>query len=227
MGLPEKSLQDDFMNSDIQHCVPSANAVEQKNKEGQRIGLSDEEFKEEIIKSWDKFIGFAHSITARNSIAAEDVLLVSYEKMWKARQKFRREASFSTWGSTIISNEYKSLVQEDARRRKCLVYQGEGEDGYFEGVFSGLSQSIWKENANNPADILIAEELKRAYPEIMSELMNSRKGRSVSLLVEYLEGDVTYKELADKHSMMINTVKSNISNAKCFVANALEDRGFG
>lgn len=139
---------------------------------------------------------------------------VEQEAMLRAFQyqnKYRGDASFSTWGYSIARNEALKFFQERKREFALFVKHEDGvHDGYSEEASDteeGLTQ-----------DVVFDKYAERLHHAVLANVSPEWLPRLVD---RYLHG-MRYREIADKYGIPIGTVQSSLSRIRTAIKADLE-----
>lgn len=125
----------------------------------------------------------------------QDVLLIVFESL----STFRGESQFSTWLYTITKNE---LIKRYKKKKNFHIET-------HENLTQIEKLKRWSENIS-PEVQLLKEEMVHTIQNLVAKLPHSYKK---PLTLYYFEG-LSYREIADKMNLKINTLKSNIYRGK-------------
>ncbi|MCB1192355.1 MAG: sigma-70 family RNA polymerase sigma factor [Leptospiraceae bacterium] len=155
----------------------------------------------------DKYSGMVYSQAIKytqNQEEAEDitqdVLLILFESL----STFRGESQFSTWLYTITKNE---IIKKYKIKQTLLVEVYENPTQFEKLKKWGLSPEVQ----------LLKQEMANTIRSLVAKLPHSYKK---PLILYYFE-NMSYKEIAEKLNIKINTLKSNIFRGKEIIKNWL------
>lgn len=141
---------------------------------------------------------------------ARDLTQETFLRVYRGIGRFRRDASFQTWLFQIATN----LWCNDVRRR--TAGKREGREVSLEAmaetgrqVAAGRRDTGGEELAH-PLDGMLAEERRRTLREALMELPPQMR-RCVLLR---LDRDLKYREIASLMQISVDTVKSQLSQAR-------------
>jgi len=143
---------------------------------------------------------------------ADDVLNVAFTKIWQKIDQYNRHWCFSTWAYKIVRNEAMQLVRREKRfstledktggdRTDAIQYEefsvNSAEESwvpdYFEDEEEDYSKSMYEKVLKQIHD------MPKTYKEIM---------------IDRELGGMKYKDIAKKHKININSVKTRIKRAR-------------
>lgn len=144
---------------------------------------------------------------------AEDLAQVTLLRVYQNIHQYRIEASFAAWLRQIGENVWKNAVRERlAAKRSPLLEAREpaaGEDR--EDVSpSSLGAAAVSDEAPNPEEAVLAEEKTRALEDAIAALPPGMR-RCTELR---LFGDLKYKEIAEVMGIGLNSVRSQLFEAR-------------
>ncbi|MFV0407738.1 MAG: RNA polymerase sigma factor [Propioniciclava sp.] len=134
--------------------------------------------------------------TTRHPADAEDALQECLIALWRNLDKYRGDATFSTWAYRIATNAALGVI----RRRR-----DESEDGFEDRAAEG----------DFAHDIAERDRVQAALRQIPEDF------RVALVLREY--GQLTYDEIAAHQGILVQTVKSRISRARAAMAAVLTE----
>lgn len=159
---------------------------------------------------WDYVFGYLLKKISNESLA-EELALKTLAKAFDKIDSFKEELNFKTWLISISKN-----VNIDHHRRKETVAQLD-------------TTSIEKENFNalfdenpSPEDLLIINQNLKRLIEIIKEL---KPLYARVIRMRYFE-EYTYKEIATKTQLPINTIKVTLLRAKKLLAQKIEKQAW-
>ena len=161
-------------------------------------------FKELIKTNRQNVQNIIRLITKENN---EDIEQEVYIKVWKNADKYKEQGNFRTWICAIAKNLSKDYLKS-ARRR---YDQNSTSD---EVVLASIK------------DTKAAPELKLLQKIRQKKIMNAidrlkPKFKEVVILCE-IQG-LTYEQASKKLGIPLGTIKSRLYNAKCQLAQELQD----
>ena len=159
---------------------------------------------------WDYVFGYLLKQTSNEGLA-EELALKTFAKAFDKISLFKEELNFKTWLISISKN-----VNIDHHRREKTVAQLD-------------TTSIEKENFNtiydenpSPEDLLIINQNLKRLIAIIKEL---KPLYARVIRMRYFE-EHSYKEIAEKTQLPINTVKVTILRAKKLLAQKIEEQAW-
>lgn len=145
---------------------------------------------------------FALRLT-HNQDDAADMVAETFIRAYKAIERFRSEASFSTWLFRILYNAYLDLQRRDkSKRHVSLDERIEGEDGEMRRQIPDTSAS--------PQELAEGEEQKVALMKAVHQLPDYQQSM---ILLFHTEGK-SYEEIAEIVGLPLGTVKSRMNRAR-------------
>ena len=133
---------------------------------------------------------------------ADDVVMESYLKAWRALPRFNERSSLKTWLFRIARNCALDAIR--SRNRRHEEPRPDGEDGV-----RGISEMA-DDRQPSPAEDLIAADLKAEVQEAVRQLDDIHR---TALLLRYTDR-LSYAEIAAATGVSMGTVMSRLFNAK-------------
>lgn len=140
----------------------------------------------------------------KNEVDTEEIVQEVFIKIWKSRDKLNVYSSFESFLFTIAHNATVNLLKKRATEQK-----------YVEHVKS--LQSI--EKAYELTDEIHYKELKYKLQGLLDELTPRQK----EIFQLSREQGLSNKEIADKLSISLQTVKNHLASALSFLKGKLDD----
>lgn len=159
---------------------------------------------------WDYVFGFLLKQTT-NEILAEELALVTFAKAFDKIALFNAELNFKTWLISISKN-----IQIDHHRKEKTAAQLDTTSIEKEH-FKGLSD----ENPS-PEDLLIINQNLKRLIEIIKEL---KPNYARVIRLRYFE-ECSYKEIAEKTDLPVNTIKVTLLRAKKLLAQKIKEQSW-
>ena len=143
---------------------------------------------------------------------AEDVVMDTYLKAWKALPRFRQGSSLKTWLYRICHNCAMDYLRARKRRAEARPADDADPDGIgIERIADGTQRS--------PADTLSDRELGQRLDRALARLSPEHR---TSLELRFTD-ELSYAEIAAATGVSIGTVMSRLFNAKRKLKNILAD----
>jgi RNA polymerase sigma-70 factor (ECF subfamily) len=138
----------------------------------------------------------------RNTMQAEDVLVMAFTKVFERINQFKGEGSFEGWIRRIIVNEALTSL----RKSRLMMIETDLEHADREPDYEGL------------ADHLEAEDLLKMIEKLPP-------GYRLVFNLYAIDG-YSHKEIADQLGISENTSKSQLSRARTFLQKLLTESGW-
>lgn len=135
-----------------------------------------------------------------NAQEAEDVVQVTFVKVWKNIKKFDRKRSFKTW----VFNIAKNTAIDFLRKKKTIPFS-DFEDASGQNIL----EDTLSDPAPLPSDLFAQKDLSQRLTVAMEKL--SPKYR-VILSLHYID-QLTFQEISETLDEPMNTVKSRYRRA--------------
>jgi RNA polymerase sigma-70 factor, ECF subfamily len=159
-----------------------------------------------VTRYWDRIFARVHHLL-KNQQDAEEVTQDAFIRAHRGLDKFRGDASFSTWLYQIATNLAHNRYWYWFRRKRdysMSLDQPLTADG------SLTLESIMPCDGETPAEAAVTHEFVNRVSECMNELGD--KHREVLILRNVK--NLTYDEIAQMLEISVGTVKSRIARAR-------------
>lgn len=170
-----------------------------------REEIAEEPFEEELKALFDRYYPSVFHFFQNRGVPREDARDLTQEtflRVYRGIGRFRRDASFQTWLFQIATN----LWCNDVRRR--TAGKREGREVSLDALAEKGREAT--EEPAHPLDHMEAEERRSTLREALSELPPQMR-RCVLLR---LDRDLKYREIASLMQISVDTVKSQLSQAR-------------
>jgi len=145
----------------------------------------------------ERIFNFAYGIL-KSRIDAEEIVQDVFYKVWEKRDTIREDISFSSFIFTVTYNASISFLRKRFRETKFYDYL--------------KSIQHFEVQDNVSTDIEYAELNEKA-----SRLINKLPGRQKEVYLLSREEGLTYKEIAEKLQISVNTVENHMVKALRFL----------
>jgi RNA polymerase sigma-70 factor (ECF subfamily) len=159
----------------------------------------------------------------KDSDAAEDVVSQAFVKIWLKINQYNKFWNFSTWAYRIVRNE----AMQHIRKAKMLVsldvnYQGPENNGSEVSGFNDNNNIIMSRNAEDVLSVEAdpdfsldeSEEFHQmVHDKVILEMQNMSKAYK-DIMIDREVNELKYKQIAAKHNININSVKTRIKRAR-------------
>lgn len=159
-----------------------------------------------VARHWDRIFGLVHHLL-KNQQDAEEVTQDAFIRAHRGLDKFRGEASFSTWLYQIATNLAHNRYWYWFRRKR----------DYSVSLDQPLSangdltlESVMPSEGETPAEAAVTQEFVQRVSECMNRL--GEKHREVLTLRNVQ--NLTYAEISQALEISVGTVKSRIARAR-------------
>lgn len=156
-----------------------------------------------------------HAMTLlKDESAAEDVVSIAFTKIWVKIDQYNKYWNFSTWAYRIVHNE----AMQHIRKNKMLVtLDSNGSDsGMHYSEFNLIRHGADEElvTVNPDWDLDENEDVHQiVYEKVLKEINGLSKFYKEIMIDRELNG-MKYKQIAEKHNININSVKTRIKRAR-------------
>ena len=174
-----------------------------------RLQKRDETAFEELLRQYEKKVYTLCFRMCGNSEDAEEAAQDTFLALWRGIDRFRQEASLSTWIYRLASNACIDLLRRRKKQGSSLSL--DDEELFLDAV----------DSAPRPQDAVEHREAQKLLQEGLSAL--PEEYRKVLILRE-IEG-LSYTEIAESASLELGTVKSRISRGRVLLRNFLSGSG--
>ncbi len=168
-----------------------------------RLQKGDEQAFTEIVQGHERMVlNFAFRYLG-DERRAEDVAQETFIRVYRARHKWRPEATFRTWLLTITTRLCLNEIRAQKRRRRVLRTVVDSVDGDF-----------WANAVDtkgpSPAERAIARERAEL---VRSAIENLSENQRTALLLHRFEG-LSYKEVSQVMGLTLEAVRSLLVRAR-------------
>ncbi len=169
-----------------------------------KIGRAEKDYKfKEIYNAYhQKIYGYARYIT-KSEVLAEEITQDVFMKIWENLQEHNTIINFDAWVTTVVRNRSYTYLRRVALERLLLDNFTHPQEVKSASVVSNL----------------IEDELLERLNQIVSRL--PKQQRAVYTLSR--KEEITYKEIAKRLGISINSVKSHMRAALKKVRQRLEE----
>jgi RNA polymerase sigma factor (sigma-70 family) len=136
----------------------------------------------------------------KDPMEAEDILVISFMKVFEKIEQFKSEGSFEGWIRRIVINEALTCL----RKQRSMYLEAELERVDYDPNYKSLS------------DHLEAEDLMHLINEMPT-------GYRIVFNMYAIDG-YSHKEIADSLGISENTSKSQLSRARTYLQKALKEQ---
>lgn len=173
----------------------------------ERIKSGDADaYNDMVARHWDRIFSRVHQLL-KNKQDAEEVTQDAFIRAHRGLDKFRGDASFSTWLYQIATNLAHNRYWYWFRRKRdysVSIDQPLTEDG------SMTLENVMPCDAETPSEAAVTHEFVDRVAECMAGLSDKHKE---VLILRNLK-NYSYEEIADELSISVGTVKSRIARAR-------------
>uniref|UniRef100_UPI003217296D RNA polymerase sigma factor n=1 Tax=uncultured Draconibacterium sp. TaxID=1573823 RepID=UPI003217296D len=153
-------------------------------------------------KYCNRLYGFVLKLIKQES-DAEEIVQEVFVRIWASRHKINEKDSFESFLFTIAYNNTISILRKRVNEKKYL--------NYLQNLQIGI-------NSDTVIDDLHYRDLYKRYRDTIDQLTHRQK--EIYLLSR--EDGLTYKEIAEKLNISINTVEIHISKAINFIKSHID-----
>jgi len=160
----------------------------------------------ELVQTYqDRLIGiFSHLL--QNSEAAEDLAQEVFLRVYRARERYRPTAKFSTWLFRIANNLASNSRRSRSRRKEIQLKAGESGP---QGV-TPQEQLATANSALMPGRQLDRKEMRELIRDALNTLNERQK---MALLLNKFE-HMSYQDIASSMDLSVQAVKSLLTRAR-------------
>lgn len=153
----------------------------------------------------------------KDEASAEDVVSIAFTKIWVKIDQYNKYWNFSTWAYRIVHNE----AMQHIRKNKMLVaLEGNGNYNHTDNMQyseynllrNGAEEELVSVDPN--WDLDENEDVHQmVYEKVLKEINGLSKFYKDIMIDRELNG-MKYKQIAEKHNININSVKTRIKRAR-------------
>lgn len=179
----------------------SDNLLIERIKNGDHAAYNDM-----VTRYWDRIFSRVHNLL-KNKQDAEEVTQDAFIRAHRGLDKFRGDASFSTWLYQIATNLARNRYWYWFRRKRdysISLDQPLSCDG------SLTLEGVMPSSAETPAEAAVTHE----FVARVSECMNGLGDKHREVLVLRNVNNLSYAEIAQSLEISVGTVKSRIARAR-------------
>ncbi len=165
---------------------------------------------EKLLVKYEKMVFNVAYRILRNREDAADATQEAFIKAYKSLGSFRRDAKFSTWVCTIVSNTCYDFLRKHKKHKTTPLYYSNDEEE-TEIALPDNSEIV------DPLKMATASELRYFLIKAIEELEEDQK--EVIILRELK--DYSYQEISEELDVSIGTVKSRLNRARLKVVEKL------
>jgi RNA polymerase sigma-70 factor (ECF subfamily) len=173
-------------------------------------------FQELVEKYQHRLVAVLHHLVG-NAEEAEDLAQEVFLRVYRARQKYRARAKFSTWLFTIANN--LALNSLRSRKRRAAVSLDSTDSG---PLGPRPAEQLVHDKAGPPSHQIQQQELAALIRKAMDGLNERQR---VAVLLNKFE-EMNYAEIAEVMGLTTKAVKSLLSRARSNLRLALQDYVF-
>lgn len=170
-------------------------------------------FEELMLRYQDRVLTILRHLVGDRSLA-EDLTQDVFLRVYRARQRYRPGAKFSTWLFTIANNVARNAKRTLSRRREV----GVSPEGSGAAAASPLEHMIKEASGLMPTRQLDKAEMSQIV-RLAMESLNERQRMAV--LLSKFEA-MSYVEIAEAMDLSVQAVKSLLSRARSSLRQVLE-----
>lgn len=171
-----------------------------------REEIAEEPSEEELKALFDRYYPSVFHFFQNRGVPREDARDLTQDtflRVYRGIGRFRRDASFQTWLFQIATN----LWCNDVRRR--TAGKREGREVSLDAL-AEKGREVPEEEPAHPLDGMLEDERRSTLREALAELPPQMR-RCVLLR---LDRDLKYREIASLMQISVDTVKSQLSQAR-------------
>ena len=159
-----------------------------------------------VARYWDRiFARVLHLL--KNQQDAEEVTQDAFIRAHRGLDKFRGDASFSTWLYQIATNLAHNRYWYWFRRKRShsiSIDQPLSEDGDM------TLESVMPSDGENPAEAAVTQE----FVNRVSQCMDGLNAKHKEVLILRNVKNLSYEEISEKLGISVGTVKSRIARGR-------------
>lgn len=170
---------------------------------------------EELVRNYQgRLLGiFQNMLGSREQ--AEDLVQEVFLRVFRARERYRPDAKFSTWLFTIANNVAKNAKRTKARRREVGVTGNENQSGGMANPLEQMAKAASGQMPTRQVDKLERAEMVRLAVETLNERQR------LAVLLSKFEG-MSYADIGAAMGLSTSAIKSLLTRARCNLRSVLE-----
>ena len=159
----------------------------------------------------------------KNMSSAEDVVSITFEKIWLKMDQYNPYWNFSTWAYRIVHNE---SMQSLRKSKSTTNFPGDIRDDDAPMYQHHISLEVEEKTAVHPDwyfdEVRGSDEIKYDLVIIeMYKLPENYRGIMIDREIHHMK----YSDIAIKYHININSVKTRIKRARTIIQNKLKEMG--
>lgn len=180
-----------------------------------RVVADDHEAFEELVKRYqDRLIGFFYHLLGDRTVS-EDLTQDAFLRIYRARERYKASARFSTWlfriAHNLASNQMRGMVKR--KREVSLAVRSSGlQDVRMQ------ERVLAEKSALMPTRQIVSREVQSQVREALDCLGERQK---MAVLLHKFEG-MSYEDIGNVMGLNAIAVKSLLARARGKLKNALE-----
>lgn len=180
-----------------------------------RVVADDHEAFEELVKRYqDRLIGFFYHLLGDRTVS-EDLTQDAFLRIYRARERYKASARFSTWlfriAHNLASNQMRGMVKR--KREVSLAVRSSGlQDVRMQ------ERVLAEKSALMPTRQIVSREVQSQVREALDCLGERQK---MAVLLHKFEG-MSYEDIGNVMDLNAIAVKSLLARARGKLKNALE-----
>ncbi|MCH2201118.1 MAG: sigma-70 family RNA polymerase sigma factor [Fuerstiella sp.] len=180
-----------------------------------RVATNDHKAFEQLVERYqDRLIGFFYHLLGDRTVS-EDLAQDAFLRVYRARERYKASARFSTWLFRIAHNLASNQIRGLAKRRR-EVSLAAGSSGSHEVKLE--DRVLAERSALMPTRMLVSRELQSQVRDALDGLAERQK---MAVLLHKFEG-MSYEDIGSIMSMNAVAVKSLLARAREKLKTALE-----
>ena len=154
---------------------------------------------------------------------AEDIAINTLTKMWTKIEQYNPKYQITTWLYRIAFNESLGYISKQKRKSSLDQLSEFGVEVNNNGTTNINIQEAYQEYEEMSEQDYLDEDndLMETYGKAL-EAIAGLKDMYRDILTDRLINDMKYDEIADKHSISLQTVKNRIRRGKMLIAETME-----
>ncbi|MCH2210149.1 MAG: sigma-70 family RNA polymerase sigma factor [Fuerstiella sp.] len=180
-----------------------------------RVATNDHRAFEQLVDRYeDRLIGFFYHLLGDRTVS-EDLAQDAFLRVYRARERYKASAKFSTWLFRIAHNLASNQIRGMAKHRRNVSLAA-GKSGSQEVKLA--DRVLAERSALMPARLLVSKELQSQVRDALDGLAERQK---MAVLLHKFEG-MSYEDIGSVMSMNAVAVKSLLARAREKLKSALE-----
>jgi len=157
----------------------------------------------------------------KHDVFVEDVVAVTFQKIYEKIYSYNPEYSLSTWAYRIGRNEALTLIRKDKHDISLSSYTDDNETLDPMSIDGVLDKESLRYSFDS--EIQENEVSMKMYCDELRKKIRLLKPLYRDIIIDRAEKNFSYEDVAQKYELPINTVKSRIRTGRSNVRNMMRN----